>query len=355
MKILIAAGIYPPDAGGPATHARTQYEGFPRTGVETELVVFAHYRKFPRWIRHLFFFIALFRKSLKSDVIYAHDAWGVGFPAWFAACLTWNKLVLRIGGDMAWERHASSNVSMKEWYESGAYKRDKMFKLSRFVLKQADLVVVITPILRDLYTKYYGVDGRKIQIILNPIPERRENNVEPQDSIIFASRLTHYKNLKIVLRALAKVFPLHPSLKFVIMGDGPERESLKSEVKSLKLENNVVLTGAVSLEEVLEKTASCLFTIAPALTEFNPNYVLQGVAYGKPFLISRENGLPFEIPDELLINPRDEHDIAQKISNLLEKEHYQKALEYVKSIDLKMTWDQNLAENLAQIKGIIEK
>lgn len=352
MRVLIAAGIYPPDAGGPAVHAKKQFEEFPKFGIGTGLVAFAHYRdKWPKLISHLFFFLALLIKVPFYDLVYAHDAVGTGIPALMAARIFGKKFVVRIGGDIAWERHAESeNVSLKEWYESGVYKKDFLYKMSRWLIQHADLVTVISSLQVEVYKKYYG---RDVTLVLNPLNEIPNLEVTPERTIIFASRLTAYKNLPIVLRALTKVFQKHPEVRFLVMGNGPEYDNLSKLIESLNLSANVSLEGKVSNDEVNRKTASSLFTIAPALTEFNPNYVMQGIALGKPFLISRENSLPFAVPEYLTLGARSEEDIETKIENLLLPKNYEEALAFVRSIDLKMSWEDNLRKNAELIKTLL--
>lgn len=354
-RILIAAGIYPPDAGGPAVHAKAQYEGFPKFGIETGLVAFAHYRKWPRGIRHLLYFCALLLKIPKYDIIYAHDAVGVGIPAFIAARIFGKKFMVRIGGDVAWELHVEEvGLSMREWYEKGLNLNDRMFKLSRWLMRRADLIVVIGESLKNLYINYYGINPSKIKVIINPLPEIENIPIKEEKSMIFASRLTSYKNLPAVLRALSKVVSENKDFKFIIMGDGPDKDKLRVLSKNLNLESNVIFAGSVPLREVMERTASSLFTIAPALTEFNPNYVLQGIAFGKPFLISRENDLPFEVPEEFLIDPRNESEVYHHINWLLTPDGYSKAKDLAKSLKFKMSWDDNLMGNIEAIKSLLK-
>lgn len=356
MKILIAAGIYPPDSGGPAIHAKAQFENFPKMGVKTKLIALAHYRHYPRWLRHLLYSLVLFFKSFGVDIIYAHDAWGVGFIALVGARLLRKKFVLRIGGDIPWERGAeqgTKSLSMNEWYQSGAYKTDRFFRLTRFVISRADLLIVPSSILKDLYVNYYGVKETKIKVIANPVSEKRSATPATEKTIIYASRLVAYKNLALVLEVLADVFPRHPEVRFIVMGDGPEKENLTKLAHDLKIEKNVQFTGLLPQAVVLEKTSTCLFALAPALTEFNPNYVLQGISFGKPFLISRENGLPFAIPEQFLFTSRNKAELKEKLLFLLSPTGYQVALAEVESLAFNMTWEDNLKANLEVIQSLI--
>jgi glycosyltransferase involved in cell wall biosynthesis len=356
-KILIAASIYPPDAGGPAVHAKKQFEWWRNQGYQAEVVALAHYRKWPRWLRHFLFLRKLLVKALRSEVIYAHDAWGVGFPALVAARLTRNKLILRVGGDMAWEREVETKgkaVSIYEWYRSGMYRNNLFYKLTRIVLQRADMLVVPTELLRRVYIEYYDLESTRIAIIPNPIPSVTAEPKGVEQTIVFASRLVAYKNLDFVLNSLKTVFADYPELKLVVMGDGPERSNLEDLAKALLIDSQVEFRGVVAQSEVLEKTSTCLFALAPALTEFNPNYVLQCMSFGKPFIISSENGLPFKVPEELVFDPKNAKELESRVRNLLTKDGYEKAQQMIKSITFIKSWEDNLKENTEIINSLVK-
>lgn len=356
-EVVIAASIYPPDPGGPATHAKKYYDGFRARGITAYVVALASYRRFPRWLRHLSFFLALVKRSWSSEVIYAHDAWGVGFPALLAARLTRNKLVLRIGGDMAWERsgkEASLSKSLCEWYTTGVYQNSPFYKLTKIVLLRADKVIVPSKLLFDIYIKYYNVGEDRMEVIPNPIPKVEKIDTAVTTNIVYASRLVPYKNLKLVIHAFSRVTERYPETRLIIMGDGPEKASLEKLTSDLRLSRNVIFRGRVSQEEVLRETAQALFIIAPALTEFNPNYVLQGLAYEKPFLISRENGLPFRVPEEFLLEPRQQRQVEERMLFLLDADNYSNAKELLSKIDFKMSWEDVIDANLKVLESLKE-
>lgn len=354
LRILIAASTFPPDPGGPALHASTYLKGFRERGYLTDVVALAHFRKWPRGVRQIFFFFTIVMKISRYDLIYAHDAVGAGIPAYFAAKLFGRKFVVRVGGDLAWERKAESGtpVSLKEWYALKEHQTDKFFIISRWLLRHADAIIVPSKILKDLYIHDYLVSSNKIFLIPNPVPQKRDEKRSVQ-TIVYASRLVAYKNLDTVLKALVPIFEVHPELKFIIMGDGPEKNNLLSLAKSLNIEKNVKFLGSVSQEIVDENIASSKLVIAPALTEFSPNYLLKGISFGKPFLVSRENGLPFTVPEELLFQARDTQELSKKIEKILIEENYKKAETKVKEVNFSMTWEKVIEKNLEVIKKIL--
>jgi len=357
LGVLIAASIYPPDVGGPATHARVQYEGFSKRGIRTGLVALAHYRKWPIGLRHIIFLFKLMILASKYNVIYAHDAVGTGLPALITSKIFTKGLVIRSGGDLAWEREAEknrTNLSMNGWYEQGKNRSNWLFLISKFVLHHADSIVVPSVLLSELYISAYGVSKNKIKVITNPLNSDNYPDVSGDlaKTMVFASRLVSYKNLPTAIRAFAEVAKSHSDFKFIIMGDGPEKENLRALASDLGVIDRVIFTGNISQAEVIKNTARCLFAIAPALTEFNPNYILQSVALGKPFIISRENGLPYVLPESLVFSALDTNDLAKKIENLLDTDGYARAQKEVLSLRIKWSWDDVLELNLMVIRSV---
>lgn len=347
MKVLIAAAIYPPDPGGPALHAGRLHDYLEKP----RLVVLSHFTKWPRWLRHLLFFFALLKNTKDVSCIYAYDAWGTGFPALLVAKMLKKKLIVRVGGDMAWERYAErghTTLSMNGWYESG--NKNKFFHFSKFVLTHADHVIVPSSLLKDLYEKFYGIEN--VSVIPNPLPEgMTPTPYEIPKTIIYASRLVTYKNLTRVLSVLSKILPEFPDTRFVVMGDGPERRFLETRAQAHGIGEQVIFTGSISHEEMMKYMEKSYMALAPALTEFNPNYVLEALSFGKPVLISKENGIPIDFPEEFLFDPKDEEELERRLRFLLNRDGYRFAEEFVKNIEFKETWETNLEAN----KVIIER
>lgn len=356
-KILIVASIFPPDPGGPALHAKKQFEGFPEIGFQTGLVALAHYRKWPIGIRHILFFLKLIKVTRNYNLVYVHDSVGAGFPAFFAARFYNKKIIVRVGGDLSWEREAErnkTNLSMYEWYESGDYRFNIYYVLSKFLLKRVNGIIVPSKNLLEVYTKYYSISVNKIILIPNPFSNLGPiNNLVAERSIVYASRLVSYKNLSFVLKVIKNLLNKYSDLKFVILGDGPEASKLMNLSKELSIDHQVIFKGIQSQEVVMKEISKSLFTIAPALTEFNPNYVLQGISLGKPFLISKENGFSFTIPNSFIFDPRSELDLKEHLDNLLNKNNYIEAVNKVKEINFQFDWHENLQANANFIQKIL--
>ena len=64
-----------------------------------------------------------------------------------------------------------------------------------------------------------------------------------QSDLIFAGRLIKEKNVDVLIKAVALIKRKKPSIKCIVIGDGPERNNLESLVSNLDLNDNVFFAG----------------------------------------------------------------------------------------------------------------
>ena len=100
-----------------------------------------------------------------------------------------------------------------------------------------------------------------------------------QDGVDYLLRAIHY----IVHRKKRK------DIYFILIGKGPEWQSLKRYCSELKLDNYVTFTGRVSDKEMVEYLSTCEVCVNPdVVNEFNDkstmNKVLEYMALGKPIV-----------------------------------------------------------------------
>ncbi|MEK7641160.1 MAG: glycosyltransferase family 4 protein [Patescibacteria group bacterium] len=362
MRIAIATGIYPPDLGGPAKHAEAMRDFLESKNCRVTVITFGSSRTGGVWgvprflpfgLRHFVYFLRCLMTALVSDLIYTQDAAGVGLPALVAAKLLRRKLVVRVGGDLAWERvneKTKKPISLKEFYSSRQYlwKAPIYYWLTRCVLNFADAVIVPAAMLKDLYTQKYYIDSRKIFHFPNPelTPELTDTSMRADtDRILFAGRFVAYKNLDVLMRAFDQARQRSGRGQLVLVGDGPERHHLEAVKKQLASQDSIEIRFPISREDLAALISDSGVCVGPALTEFNPNFILECLAMQKPVLISAENGLSVQLPRQWLFNARSESELAQKLEQILDPNHYQNAINELEKIIPAPTWEKT-AENI---------
>jgi glycosyltransferase involved in cell wall biosynthesis len=127
------------------------------------------------------------------------------------------------------------------------------------------------------------------------------------------------KNLRSFVRAAAQVLHSLPAARFVIVGDGPQRQELFQEIMLSGLEGRVVLAGwRDDLPEVL--SALDVAVLCSTDVETFPMAFLEAMAAGLPLVGTRVGGLPEMIlPGEngLLVEPGSTEELAQALGQVL--------------------------------------
>jgi glycosyltransferase involved in cell wall biosynthesis len=106
-----------------------------------------------------------------------------------------------------------------------------------------------------------------------------------EDLVVFAGRHMPDKRPLAALEAVALARKTRPSVRAVIVGDGPERSRVVARIAELGLDEAVRAPGFVERDELesLLSTASCV--VAPSLREGFGMAVLEAAALGAPVVV----------------------------------------------------------------------
>lgn len=138
-------------------------------------------------------------------------------------------------------------------------KRNKLEKILRkFLYKRAAGVITMTSVAKRVIEEETG--AKNIKIIPNPVKNIViDKKVKKERIILNIGRLVSQKGQKYLLEVCARI--KDSEWKFVILGDGPLRDSLKKQIIDLKIEKNIELIGAVkNIDEWLSKAHIFAFT-----------------------------------------------------------------------------------------------
>lgn len=133
-----------------------------------------------------------------------------------------------------------------------------------------------------------------------------------QSYVLYFGRLSEEKGVSTLLRAARE----NPSIRHLIVGTGPEEESLKREASALELPN-VEFIGFRQGNELKQLLAQATCVVVPSEWYENcPMTILEAFAAGRPVIGADIGGIPELIDqgqDGLVFQPKDAADLAEKI------------------------------------------
>jgi glycosyltransferase involved in cell wall biosynthesis len=151
-------------------------------------------------------------------------------------------------------------------------------------------------------------------VSLDGRPRARHGNARPL--LIAVGRLKAPKDFVTFIRALA-LLPAD-SFEALIVGDGPDRSTLESELRQLGLEDRVRLIG--ERHDVPDLLAAADVFVLSSVSEGLPVSVLEAMAAELPVVASHVGGLPELVLDGetgLLVEPRAADQLAAALGRLV--------------------------------------
>ena len=128
-----------------------------------------------------------------------------------------------------------------------------------------------------------------------------------------------------VLRALAVLGRRHPTLRYEIVGDGPERVALEGLAARLGVSDRVDMRGQLPPSQALERARAGTLFVMPSTEEAFGVAYIEAMAGGVPAIGCRGEPGPEEIAAAgdgfVLVPPGDIERLTQRIDELLSDPH----------------------------------
>jgi glycosyltransferase involved in cell wall biosynthesis len=333
VRVLVVSGIWPPDVGGPASHAPAVADFLRARGHEVEVVVTADAQPAPtpyalRWtprrlpvgLRHLHAALLVGHRARRNDVVYTT---GMFARSAIGARLARRPYVVKLTGDPAFERLRARGAvqgDVEQFQRAAGLQARLLARLRGWTLRGAAHVFCPSAYLRDLVVEW-GVPPERVDVLPNPAPanppagdrdELRRRLGLDGFTLAFAGRLTAQKALDVLLEALAAT----PEASLVLAGDGPERARVEAGVAARGLGDRVRLTGPQAREQVLDLFRAADASVLSSSWENFPHSVVESLAAGTPVIATDVGGVAEAVTDGengLLVPPQDPAALAAAI------------------------------------------
>jgi glycosyltransferase involved in cell wall biosynthesis len=367
---LLVSGIWPPDVGGPASHA-PEFAGFlQRRGHGVEVVVTADgapaveaypvrfvSRRLPVGVRHAAVAALVARRSRANDVVYATSMLG---RATLGASVAGRPIVVKLTGDDAYERARRRGLfsgSLDEFQAHRGGTRTRVLRSARdAALRRVDHLVCPSAYLAS-FARAWGVPEERLTVLPNPSPElpalapREELRAKlglEGPALAFAGRLTSAKALEVAFEAVRRL----PEVVLLVAGDGPERESLERTAQELGLDGRIRFLGPQSRLGVLELFHAADAAILSSAWENLPHTVVEALAAGTPVIATATGGVVEVVRDGengLLVPPGDAAALAAAIERFLGDQALQQRLRAAAAPSVEHLRGERVYERLERI------
>jgi glycosyltransferase involved in cell wall biosynthesis len=335
MRLVISAGIFPPDVGGPASYVPAIAAALCARGHQVAVVCLsdnpAHTAAFPfplvRVARkgskaHRFATVVRELRRQGADVVYAN---GLSLEAQTAGELGGAPVVHKVVGDWAWERARNRN-----WYRGGIDEYQSARKGPRLrlldwlrttPLRRAAGVIAPSQYLKDTIASW-GIQPQKIRVVYNSLPPvaaalpTLELPSFSGSTLMTVCRLVPWKGIE----GLLEVIRDRRDWRLVVVGDGPLRPTLESRAASLGVEDRVSWMGWRTHDEVQALLAKADVFVLNSTYEGLPHVVLEAMRAGVPVVATSVGGTPEVVSHDrtgLLVSCGDQTALRRAVTEIL--------------------------------------
>jgi glycosyltransferase involved in cell wall biosynthesis len=246
------------------------------------------------------------REKWPFDLVHAHYAVPAGDAVlrWFRHAEKLPLVVSVHGGDLFYT----------------AARSDRGRRVVSRVFAAADAILANSELTRSGVAELGGL-GETVHVVhpgadtVEPVASRR---AEP--TLVTVAHLERHKAQGDVIRALAALRGRHPSLRYVLIGGGPDRPQLERLARELGVGERVEFTGALSHERALAELARCHVHVMPSSIDAFGVAHIEAMAAGLPAIAGAGTGaedVAREGEGMVLVRPGDVSELARVLDGLL--------------------------------------
>ena len=232
----------------------------------------------------------------------------------------------------------------------------KCYNSVKMILENASKIILVSKKLDKIrQDRFPNIDDGKVVVIPNGVNEQFLDRIDIKDLksqyqgnfvLLSVSTLLPFKGLDDNIRAFAKIKDYIPNAIYLIVGDGPYKNELEREVRSLRVERSIKFLGAKSPEDVQRYMNLCDVFSLPSWDEAFGMVYLEAMACGKPVIGCLGEGISDVVETGVtgwLVPPRDVDQLSKLFLKLYKDINQRRMIgENAKNyVGRNLTWKHN--------------
>ena len=223
--------------------------------------------------------------------------------------------------------HEHANLTDTPWFQ----------KIADVALEPlTDIAIAVSASTAEFVIKARKVPAEKVKIVYLGVPleefsrkrspeeiasARAELGITPGDVVAgTVTRLHDSKGNSYLVDAARRVLDARPQAKFYLVGEGPLRESLEQQARSLGLGERFVFAGFA--KDVARVVSAFDISVFPSLWEGTPLTVFEALAMGQPIVATDADGLMDVLTpdhDAVMVPRRNADALAQALVRMIDE------------------------------------
>ena len=322
------------------------------------------YRFLPHLEGRFYFFlirdlIRRIRKEFPFDLIHAHTVLPSGHFSMLLSGYLDVPFVVTIHG-----------ADLQKAIHFGRHCRNTIGKV---IDSSSSVILVSNKLRRILHGVFPEVPSEKVRVVWNgvrPVESDRELDVSVREKreslkgqrksplLLSVGNLCKEKGIEDVISILPRLCDTFDGLRYVIIGDGEQKNRLMDAAQRLGVADKVHFVGRLPQDETLAWMKHCDLFVLPSWMEGFGIVYIEAMSFGKTVIACQGEGIEDIVRDGVngvLVRPKDGDHLFETVTGLLgEPERMEeigrKARETVRN---RLTWEGNAGQMIEIYKNIL--
>lgn len=286
-------------------------------------------------------YISKYHKYLvNADIIHAHWGWPNSYIAYQLSIIYKKPYCITFHGsdiNKIKKHNINKLITVMENAETCFFVSNKLLETAKLLGYSG----------KNSKISYNGVDSKKFK------PTEYINN----NTVGYVGTLEKIKGADFLPQIFNEIHKLNKRARFIIVGDGSLKESIKKEINELGIK--VKFTGNVSPESVPQLLEKMNVIVVPSRNEGLPLIIVESYAMGIPVVGSDVGGIPEAIGFKNNIIKTDNNlikNIAVRVNEILSFEiDYDYSKKYRDKVITKFNWDEIVKDEISTYNKIYNR